>query len=185
MVGVLLCCSTCQLLSVPPSLRSLSIGQLLALACGEREARVRARLPVVVPYLRGLPAFLQGHSPCGFPSSHPLSCLPKVNSSSCPGIALQSPHSSPSHYAFPWIASLCGVQRAVVQITCVVLQPSGFHRLAASLSDSLKCFLSVLNSCPGYGDLTLASAPLLSGCRPSCSFSSSFSLPAFILPSFV
>ena len=63
---VLLYCSAHQALKGPPSLGFFSIGQLLALVCGVREATVMAPPPVcdsaVLPCLRGCPAFLQRHS---------------------------------------------------------------------------------------------------------------------------
>ena len=73
-----------QALRGPPSLGFFSIGQLLALVCGVREATVTAPPPAcgsaVLPCLHDCPTFLQRHSPLRSPPSIPSGCLLTVNS---------------------------------------------------------------------------------------------------------
>ena len=80
----LLYCSAHQALKGPPSLGFFSIGQLLALVCGVREATVMAPPPVcdsaVLPCLHGCPAFLQRHSLLRSLPSMPSGWLLTVNS---------------------------------------------------------------------------------------------------------
>ena len=70
--GVLLCCSMCQALDGA----TVSIVQLLMLACGEREAMVMAPPPTcdsaVSPCFHGCLAFLHRHFPPQSPPSHLL-----------------------------------------------------------------------------------------------------------------
>jgi len=81
---VLLHCSAHQELKGPPSPGLFSIGQLLALVCGVREAAVTAPSPAcdsaVLPCFHGCSAFLQRHSSLRSPSSMPSGCLLMVNS---------------------------------------------------------------------------------------------------------
>ena len=77
---------------------------------------------------------------------------------------------------------LSRVCRAAPGIVFVVLH-SDCHRSAALLSNSLKCFSSVPNSCPNVGIWPLLQLPHLGVQVQSCPLSS-FSLPSLVLPSF-
>ena len=138
--------------------------------------------------LRGCLIFLHRHFPPQPPPSHPLVPSPGSQKQTLPWNCSSIPTLQvPGTALFRGLASLSRVCRAVARIVCVIRIPFNCHRSAASLSNSLKCFSSVPNNCPGLGTDPYFSPPSHScpRCR-SCPAHPPllFSLLSFILPSF-
>ena len=129
-----------------------------------------------------LSSWLPGVPPKALPamdffSPIPSGCLPAVNSSPRPRIALQSPLSSSHPLLLPVDSHSCPGYVGPRRGSAVWFSLHWYyHRLAALLSDSFKCFPSVPMECPGFRDLPPASAPPSLAADWSCSLSSSSSL---------
>ena len=132
--------------------------------------------------LRGCLIFLHRHFPPQPPPSHPLVPSPGSQKQTLPWNCSSIPTLQvPGTALFRGLASLSRVCRAVARIVCVIRIPFNCHRSAASLSNSLKCFSSVPNNCPGLGTDPYFSSPIpllpqvqVLSCSPSSSFFPSF-----------
>ena len=132
-------CSAYQALRWPSSLGPFSVFSCRCQGTpGEREATAMASLPArdsaVSPCLHGCRPLVHRGLP-HVPSGH----LPAVRSRQLPAAACSR-----------GLASLSRVRRAVARSVCMVVTAFN-HRSAVALASSLRCWLSVPDSCPVVG----------------------------------
>ena len=156
---------------------------------GEREAIEMATTPIcdsaVLPYFHVCLVFLHKHFPLWIPPSGPFGLSPHSQQQILPKDC--SPISMPQLPATALSKGLASLSRVYVAATRLLVWfsfHSDCHRLAVSLSSTLKCFTSVLKNCPMWGSdpSFICSIP---SCRSSPTHSPLFHPPSFVLPSFV
>ena len=128
----------------------------------------------VAPCLHSCLSFLQTHFLLQSSPSCSLRLSSTVDSSLCPGIALQPLHSSSQLLHIPAVLHpLSGIHRAVAQIVWSSLH-ADCHRSTASLSNSLKCFPFIPTDCPNVESSTPLQLSHPLGAGPVCSLFSLF-----------
>ena len=126
---------------------SLSIVQLLMLACGEREAMVMAPPPTcdsaASPCFHGCPIFLYRHFPSQSPPSHPLDPSLHSQQQPCPGMAPQSLSSGSQLLCLPGDLHPCpghvGLEQGLSDSHSITLPQISCFTLHCFCSDSDNC----------------------------------------------